>query len=53
MPKNSRMDLFYDLYQDIERNKFRKSIEEYWNLAKKFNLNLAQMAIKFCEIQNL
>ena len=28
-----------------------KAIEEYWNLAKKFNLNLAQMAIKFCEIQ--
>ena len=23
----------------------------YWVLAKKFNLNLAQMAIKFCEIQ--
>ena len=28
-----------------------KAIEEYWNLAKNFNLNIAQMAIKFCEIQ--
>ena len=28
-----------------------KAVEEYWNLAKKFKLNLAQMAIKFCEIQ--
>ena len=28
-----------------------KAIEEYWNLAKTFNLNLAQMSIKFCEIQ--
>jgi aryl-alcohol dehydrogenase-like predicted oxidoreductase len=29
-----------------------KAIEEYWNLAKNFNLDLAQMAIKFCEIQH-
>ena len=28
-----------------------KAIEEYWNLAKEFNLNPAQIAIKFCEIQ--
>jgi len=28
-----------------------KAIEEYWNLAKNFNLSLSQMAIKFCEIQ--
>ena len=37
--------------EDIEHYILRKAIEEYWNLAKEFNLNLAQMAIKFCEIQ--
>ena len=26
-------------------------IEEYFNIAKKFSLNFAQMAIKFCEMQ--
>jgi len=51
MPKNSRMDLFYDFWPRYRTMHSEKTIEEYWNLAKKFNLNLAQMAIKFCEIQ--
>jgi len=51
MPKNSRMDLFYDYWPRYRTPNSEKSIEEYWNLAKNFNLNLAQMAIKFCEIQ--
>ena len=51
MPKNSRMDLFYDFWPRYRTVNSEKAIEEYWNLAKKFNLNLAQMAIKFCEIQ--
>ena len=37
--------------QDIEQFNSEKAIEEYWNLAKSFNLNLIQMAIKFCEIR--
>ena len=51
MPKNSRMDLFYDFWPRYRTFNSEKAIEEYWNLAKNFNLNLAQMAIKFCEIQ--
>ncbi len=51
MPKNSRMDLFYDFWPRYRTLNSEKAIEEYWNLAKKFNLNLAQMSIKFCEIQ--
>ena len=51
MPKNSRMDLFYDFWPRYRTLNSEKAIEEYWNLAKIFNLNLAQMAIKFCEIQ--
>ena len=51
MPKNSRMDLFYDFWPRYRTVNSEKTIEEYWNLAKTFNLNLAQMAIKFCEIQ--
>ena len=51
MPKNSRMDLFYDFWGRYRTTHSEKAIEEYWNLAKSFNLNLAQMAIKFCEIQ--
>ena len=51
MPKNSRMDLFYDFWPRYRTVNSEKTIEEYWNLAKIFNLNFAQMAIKFCEIQ--
>ena len=51
MPKNSRMDLFYDYWPRYRTINSEKVIEEYWNLAKDFNLNIAQMAIKFCEIQ--
>jgi len=51
MPKNSRMDLFYDYWPRYRTFNSEKAIEEYWNLAKNFNLNIAQMAIKFCEIQ--
>ncbi|RZO49390.1 MAG: aldo/keto reductase [Candidatus Pelagibacterales bacterium] len=51
MPKNSRMDLFYDFWPRYRTLNSEKAIEEYWNLAKKFNLNLAQLAIKFCEIK--
>jgi len=51
IPKNSRMDLFYDFWPRYRTMHSEKTIEEYWNLAKSFNLNLSQMAIKFCEIQ--
>ena len=51
MPKNSRMDLFYEFWPRYRTLHSEKAIEEYWNLAEKFNLRLAQLAIKFCEIQ--
>ena len=51
MPKNSRMDLFFDFWPRYRTINSEKAIEEYWNLAKNFNLNLPQLAIKFCEIQ--
>ena len=51
MPKNSRMDLFYNYWPRYRTIHSEKAIEEYWNLAKEFNLNPAQIAIKCCEIQ--
>ena len=43
------MDLFFDFWGRYRTTNSEKAIEEYWNLAKNFNLNLSQMAIKFCE----
>jgi len=51
MPENSRIALFSSYFPRYQTKNGEKAIEEYWNLAKNFNLNLAQIAIKFCEIQ--
>ena len=51
MPKNSRMDLFGSYFPRYKTLNSDKAIDEYWNLAKSFDLKLNQMAIKFCEIQ--
>ena len=45
------MDLFYDFWPRYRTLNSEKAIEEYWNLAKNFNLDLAQLAIKFWENQ--
>ena len=52
MPKNSRIALFGYYFPRYQTENGQKAIEEYWNLAKSFGLNLSQMSIKFCEIQN-
>ena len=43
--------LYFDYWPRYRTINSEKAIEEYWKLAKDFNLNIAQMAIKFCEIQ--
>ncbi len=50
LPKNSRMSLFKDFTRYKNENSV-KAIEEYYKIAKKHNMNFAQMSIKFCEIQ--
>ena len=50
MPKGSRMDLFKDFNRFNNENSI-KAIEEYYKISQKFNLDFAQMSIKFCEIQ--
>ena len=50
MPKGSRIDLFKDFTRYNNKNSI-KAIEEYYKISQKFNLDFAQMSIKFCEIQ--
>ena len=50
MPKGSRIDLFKDFTRYNNENGI-KAIEEYYKISQKFNLDFAQMSIKFCEIQ--
>ena len=50
-PENSRQKLFADYYTRYSNSSASSVIEKYYNIAKKFGLDFAQMSIKFCEIQ--
>ena len=51
LPENSRQKLFAEYYTRYSKSNVSPIIEKYFNLAKKFNLDFAQMSLKFCEIQ--
>ena len=51
LPENSRQKLFADYYTRYSKPNASPVIEKYYNIAKKFGLDFAQMSIKFCEIQ--
>ena len=51
LPEKSRQKLFGDYYTRYTKPHVSNIIEEYFNISKKYNLNFAQMSIKFCEIQ--
>ena len=51
LPENSRQKLFAEYYTRYSKQHATNIIEKYFNISKKFDLNFAQMSIKFCEIQ--
>jgi len=51
LPENSRQQLFADYYTRYNKPNASIVIEKYFDIAKKFALDFAQMSIKFCEIQ--
>ena len=51
LPENSRQKLFGDYYTRYSKSNASIVIEKYFDIAKKFALDFAQMSIKFCEIQ--
>ncbi len=51
LPENSRQKLFAEYYTRYSKSYAAEVIEKYFNISKKFDLNFAQMSIKFCEIQ--
>ena len=52
LPERSRMKLYAEYYPRYRKPNAVTAIEKYWEISKEFNLNFAQMAIKFCEMQN-
>ena len=51
MPEGSRLKLFGERYPRYRTPNSEPAIKEYVKIAKKFNLDVCQMAIKFCEVQ--
>ena len=51
LPKNSRMYLFGDKFSRYKTENGQLAIEKYFNISKKYNLDLSQMSLKFCELQ--
>ena len=51
IPKKSRLDVDGDFWTRYNKPNAEKAVEEYYQIAKKNNINMAQMSLKFCEIQ--
>ena len=51
MPKNSRLERDGNFWTRYNRPNAEKAIEAYYEIAKKYDLDFAQMSLKFLEIQ--
>jgi len=51
MPKNSRIERDGDFWTRYDKPNTNKAVDAYFEISKKYNLDLAQMSLKFCEIQ--
>ena len=51
LPENSRMKLFGEKFVRYKTENGQLAIEKYYEIAKKYGLDFAQMSLKFCEAQ--
>jgi len=51
IPKNSRIALDPDFWSRYDKPNTSVAVDAYFEIAKKYNINLTQMSLKFCEIQ--
>jgi len=51
MPDGSRMKLFGDRFPRYKTKNAINAVEEYYKISKKYNIDLSQMSLKFCELQ--
>ena len=51
MPKGSRIELHKDFWTRYNKPNSAKAIDAYYEIAKKYELYMAQMSLKFLEIQ--
>ena len=51
IPKNSRLDHDENFWTRYNKPNAEKAVESYYQISKKNNIDMAQMSLKFCEIQ--
>ena len=51
-PKGSRMERDFDFWTRYRKPNTSEAVEEYYKISQKFDLDMSQMSIKFCEIQD-
>ena len=51
MPKGSRIEIHKDFWTRYNKPNTDKAIDAYYEIAQKYKLDLAQMSLKFLEIQ--
>ena len=50
-PEKSRLAVDGDFWTRYNKPNTEKAVDAYYEIAKKFDLDMAQMSLKFCEIQ--
>jgi aryl-alcohol dehydrogenase-like predicted oxidoreductase len=51
LPKNSRIERDGDFWTRYDKPNTSKAVDSYFEISERYNLNFAQMSLKFCEIQ--
>ena len=51
-PKGSRMERDFDFWTRYRKPNMEEAVEDYYKIRQKFDLDMSQMSIKFCEVQD-
>ncbi len=51
-PKGSRMERDFDFWTRYRKPNMEEAVEDYYKISQKFGLDMSQMSIKFCEVQD-
>ncbi len=51
-PKGSRMERDFDFWTRYRKPNMENAVEDYYEISQKFELDMSQMSIKFCEVQD-
>ena len=53
LPKGSRIERYGEFWgYRYKKPNMEKAVEEYYKISKKYNLNMSQMCLKFCEVRD-